>query len=119
VLGYVSASYSPGFHTSITGNSTVVVDRGSSATVDLAIHDATYQGGLNLSFADSESFTSTPSNITFSAPPLPTSVPIGTTTVPVTVTALDSLKPGTYTAILTATDGVTYESSFLRIVVPA
>ena len=97
----------------------MVVDRGSSATVDLVVHDTTYQGGLTLSFADSEGLTSTPANITFSAPSLPPSVPIGTTTVPVTVAALGALKPGTYTAILTATDGVTYESSFLRIVVPA
>jgi hypothetical protein len=27
------------------------------------------------------------------------------------------LKPGTYFAILTATDGLTYESSFVKIVV--
>jgi streptogramin lyase len=118
VLGYVSASYSPGFYTGIAGNSTVVVDTGSSKTVNLLVHDTTHQGGLTLSFADSEGYSSTPSNITFSAPSLPPSVPIGTTTVPVTITALGSLKPGTYTAILTATDGLTYESSFLKIVVP-
>ena len=119
VLGYVSASYTPGFYTSIAGNSTVVVDRGSSATVDLVVHDTAHQGGLNLSFADSEGYSSTPTNITYSVPSTSVSPPMGgELTVPVTVSALQSLKPGTYTAILTATDGLTYESSFLRIVVP-
>lgn len=127
VLGYADASYTPGFYTSITGNSTVVVDRGSSATVDLVVHDTGHQGGLNLSFADSEGLSSTPANLTFSVPstfiPPPANNLNGQpltawqSTVPVTVAALSSLKPGTYTAILTATDGVTYESSFLRIVV--
>jgi streptogramin lyase len=119
VLGYVDASYSPGFYTTIAGNSTVVVARGSSATVDLVVHDTTHQGGLTLSFADSEGYTSTPTNITYSVASASVSPPAGgESTVPVTVTALPSLTPGTYTAILTATDGLTYESSFLRIVVP-
>ena len=83
------------------------------------VHDTTHQGPLNLSFADSESFTSTPSNMTFGVPSMTVSAPAGgATTVAVTVAALGSLKPGTYTAILTATDGLTYESSFIKIVVP-
>jgi streptogramin lyase len=119
VLGYVDASYSPGFYTTIAGNATVVVDRGSSASVDLVVHDTTRQGALTLSFADSEGYTSTPSNITYSVASTSVSPPVGgESTVPVTVAALPSLSPGTYTAILTATDGLTYESSFLRIVVP-
>jgi streptogramin lyase len=118
VLGYADASYNPGFYTSIAGNSTVVIDRGSNTTVDLVVHDTTHQGVLNLSFADSEGYSSTPENLTFSVPSTVVSPPAGgESTVTVTVGALDSLKPGDYTAILTATDGLTYESSFLRIVV--
>jgi len=119
VLGYVDAKYSPGFYTSVAGNETVTVDRGSSATVDLIVHDTTHQGGLTLSFADSEGYSSTPTNITYGVASTSVSPPVGgESTVPVTITALQSLNPGTYTAILTATDGLTYESSFLRIVVP-
>ena len=116
-LGYVDPDYDPGFYTSIAGNGTVTVNPGSTTSVDLLVHDTTHQGALNLTFADSESFVSKPANLTFSAPSLPTSVPIGTATVPVTITALNSLKPGTYWAILTATDGLTYESSLLKVVV--
>ena len=119
VLGYVDASYSPGFYTSLAGNNTVVIDSGSSATVDLVVHDTTRQGGLNLTFADSETFASKPVNLTFSVPSTSISPPAGgESDVTVTITATQSLKPGTYNAILTATDGLTYESSFLKIVVP-
>jgi streptogramin lyase len=119
ILGYVDASYTPGFSTSISGNSTVVMDRGSSASVNLVVHDTTHQGELNITFADSESFTSTPRNLTFSAASTSFAPPNGgESSIRVTVAASQSLKPGTYTAILTASDGLTYESSFLRIVVP-
>ena len=119
-LGYVSPDYDPGFHTSVAGNSTLVIDRGSSANVGLVVHDSTHQGSLNISFADSEALTSKPVNLTFSVPSTSVSPPTGgESNVTVTVTALQSLKPGTYWAILTATDGLTYESSFLKIVVPS
>ena len=119
VLGYADSSFSPGFFTTISGNSTLVVERGSSASVNLVVHDTTHEGALNLSFADSESLTSTPRNLSFSAPASSLSPPLGgESSIKVTVSASQSLKPGTYFAILTATDGLTYESSFLKIVVP-
>jgi streptogramin lyase len=117
-LGFVDPDYDPGFYTTIAGNSTVTVNPGSSATVDLVLHDTTYHGALNLTFADSESFVSKPANLTFSVPSSSVSPPAGgESTLTVTVAASHSLKPGTYWAILTATDGLTYESSFLKIVV--
>jgi virginiamycin B lyase len=119
-LGYVDPSYDPGFYTTIAGNSTVTVDSGSSASVNLVVHDTSHQGSLNLTFSDSEAFISKPANLTFSVPSTSTSPPAGgESTVTVTITASQSLKPGTYYAILTATDGLTYESSFLKIVVPS
>jgi virginiamycin B lyase len=119
VLGYVDASYSPGFSTSIAGNSTVVINKGSSASVSLIVHYTTHQGPLTLGFADSESLISTPSNLSFSAPGSQiVPPPGGESSVKVTISASPSLKPGTYWAILTAADGLTYESSFLKIVVP-
>jgi streptogramin lyase len=119
-LGYVAPNYDPGFYTSIAGNTTVAIARGSTAAVDLVVHDTTHQGGLNLTFADSESFISEPTNLTFSVPSTSISPPAGgESSVTVNVTALQSLKPGTYWAILTATDGLTYESSYLRIIVPS
>jgi streptogramin lyase len=119
-LGYVDPDYDPGFYTSISGNSTVTLTRGSSASVDLVVHDTTHQGALNLTFADSESFVSRPANLTFSVSSTSVSPPSGgESSVMVTVAASNSLKPGTYWAILTATDGLTYESALLRIVVPS
>jgi streptogramin lyase len=118
VLGYVDASYTPGFSTSIAGNSTVVVSRGSSASVNLVVRDTTHQGPLNITFADSESLTSKPSNLSFTAASTSFSPPAGgESSIKVTIAASQSMSPGTYTAILTASDGLTYESSFLRIVV--
>ncbi|HVC27423.1 MAG TPA: hypothetical protein VND40_04610 [Nitrososphaerales archaeon] len=118
-LGYVNPNYDPGFQTTIAGNRTVTVDRGSSASVNLVVHDTIHQGALNLTFADSESFISKPVNLTFSVPSTSVSLPPGgESTITVTVTASQALKPGTYWAILSATDGLTYESSYLRIVVP-
>ncbi len=118
-LGYVDASYSPGFYTSLGGNSTVVINKGSNASISLFVHDTTHQGALSLGFADSESLSSKPSNLTFSAPGSSVSPPTGgVSSIKVTISASRSLKTGTYFAILTATDGLTYESSFLKIVVP-
>jgi virginiamycin B lyase len=119
-LGYVNPDYDPGFHTSVTGNSTLVIDRGSSANVSFVVHDSTHQGSLSISFADSEALTSKPVNLTFSVPSTTIFPPAGgESSVTVTIAALQSLKPGTYWAILTATDGLTLESSFLKIVVPS
>ncbi len=119
VLGYVDALYAPGFSTSIAGNSTIVVQRGASASVDLVVHDTTYKGELSLSFADSETLISRPSNLSYSAATSSLSPSVGAdASLRVTITASQSLRPGTYTAILTVTDGLTYESSFLKIVVP-
>ena len=118
IIGYVSAAYDPGFSTSIAGNSTVVISSGSSRSVNLLVHDTTHQGPLSLSFADSESLDSTPSNLTFSVTSTSVSPPAGgESSITVTVSALQSLKPGTYYAILTATDGLTYESSLLKIII--
>ncbi len=114
VIGYVSASYQPGFSTSIQGNDTIVLDRGSNTTVNLLVSGASK--GLAFTFADSESFNSKPSNLTFSAVSSPEAS--GGAIVSVKVSASLSLKPGTYTAILSASDGLTIESSFLKIVVP-
>jgi hypothetical protein len=119
VLGYVDASYTPGFSTSVEGNKTIVLNRGSNASVNFIVHNTTHQGRLNLSFADSESLTSAPSNLAFAVPGSSLSPPLGgESSVKVTISASQSLKPGTYFAILTATDGLTYESSFMKIVVP-
>ena len=121
VLGFVDASYSPGFYTSIAGNSTVVINKGSNASVNLVVHSTKHQGPLDLSFGDSESLTSKPmkpSNITFSAPGGSVSPPEGgSSIVKVTISVAQSVRPGTYFAIATATDGLTYESSFIKIVV--
>jgi len=118
VLGYADASYSPGFSTSVAGNATAVIDRGSSATINLVVHDTTHQGGLNLTFSDSEALISKPANLTFSVPSSLISPPTGSeSNVAVKVTASQSIKPGTYYVILTATDGLTFESSFVKIVV--
>ena len=119
VLGYVDGSYDPGFSTSVAGNRTVIVERGSTAAVNFLVRDATHQGELNISFADSESFSSKPSNLSFTVASTLFSPPLGgESSVRVTISASQSLRPGTYGAILTATDGLTYESSFLKIVVP-
>lgn len=119
VLGYVDASYNPGFSTSVSGNSTLVVPSGSNASVTFVVHDTTHTGPLSLTFADSESLTSVPSNLTFSAPSNSFSPPQGgDSSVKVTVAA-KSIAPGTYTAILTVSDGLTFESSFVKIVVPS
>ncbi len=117
-LGYADPTYSPGFYTSISGNNAVTVIPGSTTSTTLVVHDTTHQGALNLTFSDSEALDSKPSNLTFSVPSASVSPPAGgQSTVSVSVTASASLQPGTYWAILTATDGLTYESSFLEIVV--
>lgn len=120
VLGYVDASYAPGFSTSISGSRTLVIDRGSSASVNFVVHDTTHKGPLSISFADSESLSSTPTNLSFTSASTSFTPPLGgDSSIKVTVAASASLSPGTYAAILTASDGLTFMSSFLTIVVPA
>jgi streptogramin lyase len=115
-IGYVDAAYRPGFSTSIEGNSTVVLQRGSNATVNLAV-DGVPSGGIAFTFSDTEALNSRPVNLTFSVPS--TSPRAGGGAVAsVRISASQSLKPGTYAAILGVTDGLTTESSLLRIVVP-
>lgn len=119
LLGYVDATYSPGFYTDVAQSTTLLIQSGHSASVDLLIHDPTYSGTVTLGFADSEALTSRPSNLSFSVPSTSLSLTGGgqTTSINVTISASLSISPGTYWAMLTATDGLTYKSSFLKIVV--
>jgi virginiamycin B lyase len=125
IIGYVDTSYEPGFSTSILGNTTVSLPAGSSTTVNLLVKGTSSTSGgsgsnrtLMLNFADTETLTSKPSNITFTVPS--DLVDVGADSqanVTVTISAASSLTPGTYTATIGVSDGLTYESSFLNIVV--
>jgi streptogramin lyase len=130
ILGYVKTDYEPGFATSIGGDTTVSLPAGSSTTVNLLVRRTSAGGDesgggaknstLTMNFADNETLTSKPGNITFSVPSGLLDLGAGSVAnVTITISATSSVAPGTYAATVGVTDGLTYESSFLNIVVKA
>jgi streptogramin lyase len=114
-IGYVDSSYRPGFSTAIQGNTTVTLQRGSSATVNLLVKGVSKSGTL-FRYADTESMISRPSNITFFVSSTSPGAN-GDVVANVKISASQTLKPGTYFAMMGVSDGLTFKSSFLKIVV--
>jgi len=116
-IGFVNDSTVPSFAVSTPANATSTpIALGSSAQFQLQI-TGTSSRALNITFADSESISGIPKNISFSSSI--TSIPSlgGPVTVNVTVSVAPSTPLGEYLLLMTVTDGLTSRSVYVPVLV--
>jgi len=117
-VGFVSDSYDPPFSISLASNSTIEMQAGSTARVQLKL-SGTSPTPLSWQFSDSEQFSGAPKNITYSGPGTGFSLngaAQGEVNASVTVSASQRTPPGQYEALITVTDGLIYRSVQIEIV---
>jgi streptogramin lyase len=114
-VGYVNGSYVPPFSISIGSNS-VQVAPGGSAQTTLKLTGETVGSNLSLQFSDNEFNNGTAKLLTFEAA-APAASAGGTGTVSLNIAAATDIKPGTYLAAATVTDGSIYRSVYFTVVV--
>ncbi|MGA2665732.1 MAG: hypothetical protein ABSF83_12405 [Nitrososphaerales archaeon] len=116
-VGFVNASIASSFSVSSPSNATAAtVAPGSSTTVRLAVSGSSSRP-LNVTFSDSETISSLPERISFS--PSVSALPSlqGTVDVRVTVSVSSAASPGRYLLLMTVTDGLTWRSVYVPLVV--
>jgi streptogramin lyase len=115
-IGFINASYNPGFTISVTGNDTAVVAPGGSASLALEVSGA-WAKPMNVTVSDSENFQSTPQAITVT--PSVSVVPQGASTfdLGVQVSVGRTLSAGNYTLVVTVTNGDVQQSAYIFLVV--
>lgn len=114
-VGFINTDYTPPFSLSLSGSSTVTVQRGATAQVQLSLTGKS-AGPLDWQFSDSEQPSGVPKNITFSNPGGLGSLN-GPLQATITVTASSDAAPGQYTALITLTDGLIYRSVYLAVTI--
>jgi len=116
-VGFVNDSIVPSFDVSAPSNATSTpIAVGSSAQFQLQI-TGTSSRPLNITFADSESISGVPVEISFS--PTVSAIPSlsGPLTIGVTVRVGASTPLGEYLLLMTVTDGLTARSVYVPILV--
>ena len=116
---FVSDSYNPPFSISLASNSTVKMQPGSTAQVQLKL-SGTSPTPLSWQFSDSEQLSGAPRNITFTGPGQGFSLngtAQGAVSATVTVSASPETPPGQYEAPITVTDGLISMSVYMEIVI--
>jgi streptogramin lyase len=115
-IGFVNASYNPGFTISVTGKSTAEVAPGSNASFSLEVSGA-WANPMNVTVSDSENFQSAPQAITIT--PSAAVVPQGASSysLKVEVSAGRTLPVGNYTLAVTVTNGDVQQSAYVFLTV--
>lgn len=113
IVGFVNGSYHPPF--SISTNSTSVqLAPGGSTTVGVQYTGNVPGSNLSLQFEDNENQTGTPSQISFTPGTVSTSQS-GTSSFVLTLSATNTLQPGTYIGGITVTNGSIYRTVYVTI----
>ncbi len=116
-VGFVNDSIAPSFSISTPANATSTpMAVGSSAQFQLQVTGASSRP-LNITFADSESISGLPVDISFSPTITSVSSLVGPVTVGVTVRVGASTPLGEYLLLMTVTDGLTSRSVYVPILV--
>jgi streptogramin lyase len=115
-VGFVNASYAPGFSINADGQNRLPLAPGNSRTVDLTV-DGSWSGPLQVRFSDSESLTSVPKLISITPSTGSIKAGSGPQTLSVTLAAGQDLKAGRYTVDVTVTDGLVSQTAFLFLTV--
>ena len=111
-VGFVAASYDPGFQISVVGTDRATLPAGGSASFGLRV-SGTWTSAMKVTFSDSENFTSVPRLIQIT--PSATVVPSGSSPyeMNIRVAAGPSVQPGVYTVAVTVTNGLVQRSAYL------
>lgn len=113
-IGYVNASYKPGFSVAISGDRTIQLMPGQEANVAVHVTGDSSQS-LSIQFSDSESFTAVPKNITITSNLNQISSLHGEQDLTIAVKAGESLAPGNYTLLITVNGGLVRVSTYLML----
>jgi len=115
VVGFVNASLRPSF--SIAANSAssdTTIAPGSGANVTLEV-SGTSAAPLSFQYADSESNSAVPANLTISSNESSLAGLAGVRDVVVNISAKPGAPAGEYLVLVTVTDGVTYRSVYVPV----
>lgn len=116
-VGFVNDSVTPSFSLTTPANRTeTTIEPGSSAIFQLQL-TGTSSRPLNLTFSDSETISSVPQNITFTTGTSSFPSLDGPVSVPVTVKVAAGTPAGDYLLLMTISDGLTWRSVYVPIVV--
>jgi virginiamycin B lyase len=112
-VGFVDASYVPSFSTNVE-NESISLKAGSTANVTVIVKGFS-QAPLTVQFADSENITSKPQDIVLKTDI--SSIPSlnGQVMLRMELTAARILRPGDYTILISVTDGLVYQDSYLAL----
>lgn len=111
-IGFVNASYAPGFSLSAMGSTTLSIMRGQGTQAQFEISGA-WSNTLRVEVSDSENFTSIPHWIKLV--PAAQTIPTGLTEYDLlaNLSVGSNVAPGRYTLAVTVTDGLVYRSVYL------
>jgi hypothetical protein len=112
-VGYVDASYQPNF-TVTTPNSSIKLRPGENVNVTLTINGQSAKP-LTVQFADTENYTSRPERIIMNATQTKIRSLTGQYILIVTVATDKGLRPGNYTLLVTVTDQLTYQGTYIKL----
>jgi streptogramin lyase len=114
-VGYVNASIPPSFSIASSSDSAVTsVAPGSVVNLSLDV-SGTSALPLSLQYADSESHSSVPANLTIGSNISSIANLAGARTVGLTIGAKPGTPAGEYLVLVTVTDGVTYRSVYIAV----
>ena len=115
-VGFVNESYTPGFEVAVSGASRGTVAPGGNVSFSLVI-SGSRPVPMSVSVSDSETYTSVPAAIR--VVPSVSTVPAGSSqySLGVNVGVGANVSPGRYTVLITVTDGLTQESSYVFVTV--
>ncbi|MDE1852852.1 MAG: cupredoxin domain-containing protein [Thaumarchaeota archaeon] len=116
LVGFVNASYVPGFSVSVAPNATIRVPQGGTTQLTMMVSGSS-ANPLTFQFSDSESIFSSPNEITMNPSVSGFASLNGSKDVSVTIAVGASLPPGEYTLVFTVTDGLVYQSKFVTLYV--
>lgn len=114
-VGFVNASMTPPFSVTSPVSSTVTtVSPGASVDLSLLVR-GTSSLPLTLQYADSESHTSVPANLSISSNVSSIYALSGVRTISLAIGANPGTPAGYYLALVTVTDGATYSSVYIPV----
>jgi streptogramin lyase len=113
-VGFLNAAYRPSFRVTTVGSDRISVSPGGNATVALSI-TGSWSTPLGVNASDTEDYASLPVLLHFATSV--SAVPAGGSpyTLMVTVTADQTIHPGSYLAAVTVTDGGDQQSAYIFI----
>jgi hypothetical protein len=110
-VGYIDATHKPSFSVS-SAKQSFDVNAGSNITLSL-VADGYSTGPLRVHFADSENYSSLPFRITLESNETEISSLNGKDVVSATISTDPRLAPGTYTLLITLSDGLVNQGVYV------